>query len=57
MKGGGGERRRRKSSSQRETKIPKAATWFEEWGVFYEGIVKCTLSFPFAGGNKGPHSI
>lgn len=56
-RGGGGSRGGRESSSQRGTQIPKAATRFEEGGFFYEGIVKCALSFPFAGENKGPHSI
>lgn len=47
-------RRRRESSSQGGTKILKAPTWIEEWGVFYGGIVKCALSFPLAGGKRPP---
>lgn len=52
-----GEEEERKQQPRRDKKSPKAASRFEEWGVFYGGIVKCALSFPFAGGNEGPHSI
>lgn len=51
---GGDEEEQRESSSQGGTKIPKAPTWIEEWGVFYGGIVKCALSFPLAGGKRAP---
>lgn len=49
----GGAEEGEKTAAKEGRKSPKQRAE----AFFYEGIVKCALSFPFAGGNKGPHSI
>lgn len=49
----GGAEEGEKTAAKEGHKSPKQRAE----GFFYEGIVKCALSFPFAGGKKGPHSI